>query len=281
MFVSAQTPGRTGRRPRRSRRPPRGRLAESIRLVRRQAARSAAHLRFRDLVLRVGRNNPYVVREDLGRRYLAGDGIEIGPAMLPLRVPRGVRVRYVDTLSRDAMLAKAGGNFLGREIDLTAIPRTDVIDDAQTLESFGNDSVDFIIANHVLEHLEDPIGALKSFLRVARRTGIIFLTLPDPRHSFDHLRERTSVEHLLRDHTEGPHTSREHHYGEWATFIEGIGPDGVPARAAEYAAADARHHFHVWELEGFLAFLQAADLNCELVHAQMNQSEFAVILRRL
>jgi SAM-dependent methyltransferase len=249
-------------------------------VVRRQVARSSAHLRFRDLVLRVGRNNLYVAREDLARRYLVGEGIEIGPGMLPLRVPHCVRVRYVDTLSRDALLAKAGGEFLGRGIDLAAIPRTDVIEDAQTLESFADDSVGFIIANHVLEHLEDPIGALKSFLRVARHTGIIFLTLPDARHSFDHLRERTPVEHLLRDHTEGPHSSREDHYAEWATLIEGIGPQGVPARAAQYAAADARHHFHVWD-EGFLALMRAADLNCELVHAQMNRSEFAVILRKL
>ena len=98
--------------------------------------------------------------------------------------------------------------------------------------------------------------------------------------SFDHLRERTTVEHLLRDHSEGPQTSREQHYAEWAEFIEGIGPEGVPARSAEYAAADAHHHFHVWELDTFLALLAAIDLNCELLHAQLSQKEFAVILRK-
>jgi SAM-dependent methyltransferase len=231
-------------------------------------------------VLRIGRNSPYVLREDLARRYLVGDGIEIGPGMLPLRVPAGVRIRYVDNLDRAALIAKAGGDFLGRGIDLAAIPATDVIDDAQTLRTFPDDSVDFIIANHVLEHLEDPIGALKSLVRVTRRDGIIFLTLPDARHSFDHLRERTTVEHLLRDHNEGTQTSRDHHYAEWATYIEGIGPEGVLARAAEYAAADAHHHFHVWELQGFLALLEAVNLDCQLVHAQMNQREFATILRK-
>ena len=257
------------------------RVSDSLKTLPIRVARSAVHLRVRDLVLRIGRNNPDVTREDLARRYVAGAGIEIGPGMRPLRLPHGARVRYVDALDRDTLVARAGGDFLGRGIDLTAIPITDIIDDAQTLTTIADDSVDFVIANHVLEHLEDPIAGLKSFLRVLRAPGIIFLTLPDARRSFDYLRERTTVEHLLRDHTEGPGVSREAHYAEWATYVEGIGPEGVPARAAEYAAADAHHHFHVWELATFLGFLGAIDLNCELLHAQMNREEFAVILRKL
>ena len=140
--------------------------------------------------------------------------------------------------------------------------------------------MDFVIANHVLEHLEDPIGALDELREghpvrrnrlpdAARRPLLVRL-----------LRARTTVEHLRRDHAEGPETSREQHYAEWAEFIEGIGPEGIPARSAEYAAADAHHHFHVWELDTFLALLAAIDLNCELLHAQLSQKEFAVILRK-
>jgi SAM-dependent methyltransferase len=257
------------------------RLAERFQVVRGWAARSWAHLRFRDVVLRVGRNNPFVLREDLARRYLSGSGIEIGAGMSPLRVPPGVHVQYVDNLDHDALIAKAGADFLGHGIDTEAVPETDVIDDAQTLGSFSDEAVDFVIANHVLEHLEDPIGALQNFVRVTSKHGIVFLTLPDARHSFDHLRERTTVEHLVRDHTKGPHTSREQHYAEWATDIEGIGPEGVPARAAQYAAANAHHHFHVWELGTFLRFLAAISLDSEVIHAQMNQREFAIILRKV
>ncbi|HET7049035.1 MAG TPA: methyltransferase domain-containing protein [Solirubrobacteraceae bacterium] len=256
------------------------RLSRSVVEVRRRIARSTAHLRFRDVVLRIGRNNSFVTREDLARRYLVGDGIEIGAGTLPLRVPPRARVRYVDNIDRDVLIARAGGDFLGRNLDVSDVPVVDVVDDAQTLATFPDESVDFIIANHVLEHVEDPIGALENFARATRRDGIIFLTLPDARRSFDHLRERTTVEHLLRDHSEGPQTSREQHYAEWAEFIEGIGPEGIPARSAEYAAADAHHHFHVWELDTFLALLGAIDLNCELLHAQLSQKEFAVVLRK-
>ncbi|HEY1510558.1 MAG TPA: methyltransferase domain-containing protein [Solirubrobacteraceae bacterium] len=248
--------------------------------LRRRIARSSAHLRLRDLVLHIGRNNLEVLREDLARRYLKGEGIEIGAASLPLRLPPSVRVRYVDNLDRDALIAQSGDGFLGSGIEVAAIPRTDVIDDAQTLAAFADGSVDFIIACHVVEHLEDPIGALENFARITRRDGIIFVILPDARHTFDYLRERTTIEHLLRDHQEGPHTSRMHHYAEWAEYIEGIGPPGIPRRSAEYAAANAHHHFHVWELEGFVGLLGAIDLDCELVHAQHHKHEFAVILRK-
>lgn len=249
----------------------------SLQPIRRRIGRS---WRVRDLVLSVGRDNDFVAREDLARRYLAGDGVEIGAGTLPLRVPPRASVRYVDNADRDTLIAKAGGDFLGPDIHVADFPVVDVVDDAQTLGTFPDGSVDFIIANHVLEHVEDPIGALENFARVTRRGGIIFITLPDARHSFDYLRERTTVEHLLRDHADGPQTSREQHYAEWAEFIEGIGPEGIPARSAEYAAAGAHHHFHVWELETFLALLAAIDLNCELLHAQTTQKEFAVILRR-
>jgi hypothetical protein len=52
----------------------------------------------------------------------------------------------------------------------------------------------------------------------------------------------------------------------------------VQARAAEFAAADARHHFHVWELGDFLELLRAVDLPWEITHAQAYPKEFAVVL---
>jgi hypothetical protein len=49
---------------------------------------------------------------------------------------------------------------------------------------------------------------------------------------------------------------------------------------AQYALEDARHHFHVWELEDFVAFVLAIELPCRLTHAQAYLKEFAVILRK-
>jgi SAM-dependent methyltransferase len=221
---------------------------------------SRPYRRLRDVIVRAHRENMWVIREDLARLYIAGDGIEIGAATSPLRVPPGAAVRYVDRL--------AGGAI-------------DVVDDATRLDAFADSSLDFVIANHVYEHVEDPIAALENALRVLRVGGVLFITIPDARRTFDVARRRTTVEHLLRDHAEGPEASRRGHYEEWARTIECLAEDRVPGRVEEFGRVDARHHFHVWELETFLDLLRAVPLPCELLEARAYSIEFAIVLRRL
>jgi len=184
-------------------------------------------------------------------------------------------MRRADLIRADESSLKARG------VDSSLIRDVDVLDDAERLSRFRNESLDFIIANHVLEHLEDPIRSLENMLRVLRRGGILLLALPDGRYTFDARRPGTTVEHLFRDHLDGPETSRRQHYEEWARLIEGLPEGRVEARVADFARDDARHHFHVWDLEGFLAFLHALDLPYDLLHAQSYMEEFAVVLRKI
>jgi hypothetical protein len=72
-----------------------------------------------------------------------------------------VHVRYVDHLStadlRDEYPELAGQPLV----------EVDVLDDGETLATFADESVDFVIASHFLEPCEDPIGAMTAQLRVA------------------------------------------------------------------------------------------------------------------
>ncbi len=43
-----------------------------------------------------------------------------------------------------------------------------------------NDAFDFIICNHVIEHIADDRSGLKELLRIVTSSGIIFLSFPDP-----------------------------------------------------------------------------------------------------
>src|SRR5207244_3598621 len=121
---------------------------------------------------------------------------EIGALDFPLRLPRGARVRYVDHLD-EAGLREAHAQTLraGRPL---VVP--DIVDDGERLASFADCSLDFVVANHMLEHVEDPIGTLETQLRVLRPRGVLYLAVPDARTSFDACRPLTTVEHLLRDH---------------------------------------------------------------------------------
>lgn len=240
--------------------------------------RSSAYLGARDWMLKSGHRAYWVVREDLARRYLRGTGIEIGALTAPLRVPAGVEVRYVDRLPREELVRLDGPSLRSSGEDPELIVHVDVVADATSLSGVETNSVDFVIAVHVLEHLEDPIRGLTNMLRATRPGGQVLLVLPDPRFTFDRKRQRTTVDHVLRDHEEGPGWSRCEHYREWARDIEEVPAGQLDERARQFEAQDARHHFHVWELTDFLRMLLAADLPCEIVHTQSYLNEYAVVL---
>jgi SAM-dependent methyltransferase len=193
----------------------------------------------RDMVLRRGASDPKTLREDVALRYLKGNGIEIGALDYPLRLPRQAQVRYVDYLNATG-LHKAYSSTLraGRPL---VVP--DIVDDGARLASFADASLDFVIANHMLEHVEDPIAALEHQLRVLKPGGILYLTLPDARDSFDSARTRTTVEHLLRDHRDGPEVSRSEHYEECARLIEGHNGENLTTRVREMETEGLHPHF--------------------------------------
>ena len=228
------------------------------------------------MVLRSGGYDRKTAREDVATRFLNGDGIELGALDFPLRMPRGARVRYVDYLDEEG-LRQAYDTTL-REGRPLIIP--DVVDDGTRLSAFGDASLDFVVANHMLEHVDDPIAALEHHLRVLRPGGVVFLTLPDARSTFDAPRRRTTVEHLIRDNQDGPQTSRREHYEECARLIEGHHGDILARRVQEMEDEDLRPHFHVWEPITFAGFLSALTLPLSLELLQASDGEFIAVLRK-
>ena len=137
------------------------------------------------------------------------------------------------------------------ELDIYDLVAPDIIDDGETLATVAANSMDFVIANHMIEHCEDPIGTLKNMLRVLKPGGVIYMAVPDCRFTFDRNRERTSLVHLLHDHAEGPAGSRRGHYEEWAQHIDGAEGDEIAARGAELERESYSIHYHVFTPAGF------------------------------
>jgi predicted SAM-dependent methyltransferase len=209
-------------------------------------------------------------------RHLRGEGLEIGALNEPLRLPRGARVRYVDRLDTAALRERFPTLPPGRLVDV------EVVDDGETLATIADGSLDFVVANHVLEHTEDPLAALAAWLRVLRPGGAVFLAIPDMRFTFDRDRSPTTVEHVIADHRHGPARSRRGHYEEWAGRVLWL-TDPV-ADGARLDEAGEEIHFHAWIRESFGALLDAAHAELEVpfeVEAlEPNRHEFLVLLRR-
>ena len=222
------------------------------------------------------------VRRRLAAQYLTGSGLEIGALHLALRVPASATVRYVDRFGIDELrerYAKYDPNF-----NLYPIAAPDIVDDGEALVTVPDSSVDFVVANHFIEHCEDPIGTLKTFLRVLRPGGVIYMAVPDCRFTFDRDRPVTTLDHIVRDHREGPEWSRQRHYEEYAQLVEGVPESHIVDRADEMQRDQFTIHFHVWNPSRFLDLLATCrnelDLPLELDALERNDHEFIVIMRR-
>jgi predicted SAM-dependent methyltransferase len=199
------------------------------------------------------------VKRERAARWLRGSGIEIGALDTPLSVPPGVTVQYVDRVPTDRLHEQY------RELADAEFVPVSIIGDAQNLSVLADESVDFVIANHLLEHLEDPISGLREMLRVIRRGGVLYMALPDPRATFDVDRELTSVDHVLDEFRNGTQHTREAHFAEWVEnaerhvdWMQKARVQTGPARVRELIELDYSIHFHVWRPDTFLEFLVAA-----------------------
>ncbi len=74
-----------------------------------------------------------------------------------------------------------------------------LIADATDLGIIPDDSYDFVISSNNLEHIANPIKAVKEFKRIAKNKGAIMIVVPIKERTFDHNRENTSFQHMLND----------------------------------------------------------------------------------
>jgi SAM-dependent methyltransferase len=106
---------------------------------------------------------------------------------------------------------------------------------------FEDDSVDFVLASHVLEHFFDPINALQEWLRVARE--YVFLVVPHRDRTFDRGRPLTTVAELVERHHSPARPDEDRHWSVWTceSFLElceHLGLDVVETRDPDCLGGD-------------------------------------------
>ena len=111
-------------------------------------------------------------RKTLASIYLHGNGIEVGALQFPLKLPRSAKVRYVDRLTIPDLRKHYPA------LESYKLAKVNILDDGETLGTIGDATLDFVVANHFLEHCENPIKAVTNFLRVLREGG--FCSSPFP-----------------------------------------------------------------------------------------------------
>lgn len=219
-----------------------------------------------------------ITREAIAYQYLSGCGIEVGALHSPLTLPAGATAKYVDFEPPDDLDAHYP------ELSHTKITRPDIISNLETLGGVEDNSQDFVVANHVLEHCEDPIKAIKSTTRVLRSNGVAYLAIPDKRFTFDKDRKVTTLDHLIRDHDEGPDVSLQAHYLEWCQCVDKLEGQELEQKVDLLLATRGNIHFHVWEypemMELFNYLTRDAGLPLDVELSFLTGNEVIWILRK-
>lgn len=195
----------------------------------------------------------YAVRRAISGHIL-GEGIELGPGPHPFPLDHpGVTVRYVDRWEPEENRA------LFTELDAYEFVKPDIACDLNTdrLKMIDDESQDFVIASHVLEHMADPLGMLDEIHRVLRPGGIALVLLPDMRRTFDRDRPVTALDHIVREYEAQVTHVDDEHIDEFLRFTEDDYQTSVAALTPEAREKlfelhrQRSIHVHCWAEDDF------------------------------
>jgi SAM-dependent methyltransferase len=218
-------------------------------------------------------------RKRISFRYLQGDGIEIGALHNPLPTSDHAKVKYVDRLPSLELQKHYS------DLNPQQMVKIDLIDNGEILSKIPDNSLDFIIANHFLEHCENPIGTIRNHLKKIKTGGILYYAIPEKTYTFDKERSLTEFNHLIEDDTLGPTISRKNHFCEWVTFVEKKqDPSEIDTRVSVLMAMNYSIHYHVWDTATGFQFMYKANeylgTSFYLLHFEKNENEIITVLQK-
>jgi len=99
------------------------------------------------------KSRPRRLREGFFDKYIRGHGIDIGC---------GRSYGYADDL-------RVHETALAHDLDIC---------DAHGMSKYGDGSFDYVHSSHVLEHMRDPVLAIRNWYRICREGGFLIITVP-------------------------------------------------------------------------------------------------------
>lgn len=121
--------------------------------------------------------------------------LEIGALDSPTFRRPDFEVEYADYASRDDLSKKGVVNPRYSHDRLVNVDH--IVPDGKYQDRIAH-RFGLIVANHVIEHIADPIRWLNEMGEMLEPDGYIFLTIPDKNYTFDYLRREATVIDWLR-----------------------------------------------------------------------------------
>jgi SAM-dependent methyltransferase len=145
------------------------------------------------------------------------------------------------------------------------------IKEATDLTGIANASYDFVLSCHSLEHVANPLKAIKEWMRILKPGGKLVLILPDKQFTFDINRPYTTMDHLLQDYRMNVEEDDTTHFAEILQAHD-VQADPGQTSAAEleellrHNFQTRRAHHHVFSLDLVKEMLEFS--GCKVLYQQ-------------
>lgn len=120
---------------------------------------------------------------------------------------------------------------------------------------------DFVLNSHALEHMANPLKALTNWGTLLSPGGVLLTVLPDKRHTFDHRRATTPLDHMVDDFEGDVDEGDLGHFDEIMRDHDVSLDPGVTSHE-EFRARSLRNrenrclHHHVFEMDNAVALVR-------------------------
>lgn len=146
---------------------------------------------------------------------------------------------------------KGGNHFV---YDNDKGPGRQIISDAVSIPQIPDETYDVLLSSHSIEHIANPLKALREWRRIVRSGGHIVAIVPDKRFTYDRNRPITPLAHIVADFNTDVAETDDTHFAEIIALhdLENDGSattyDAHVARTLDNAHQRIAHH-HVFDIE--------------------------------
>ncbi len=125
-----------------------------------------------------------------------------------------------------------------------------------------DNQINYVLSEHVLEHIANPIKTLEHWIKKLKKQGVIILFLPHKERTFDKYRQRTPLSHLISDYKNNVSNDDSSHIDDFYQNVieKGLAPHYKNIKKSLLSKTGNIHH-HVWIMEDITELLSYMNLN--------------------
>ncbi|MBN2714552.1 MAG: methyltransferase domain-containing protein [Deltaproteobacteria bacterium] len=189
-----------------------------------------------------------------------GKGLEIGPYDRPIVMRGEGDIKYLDYFRADELRQKK--NAPQRVSD--EVVELDYVIGGTGIGEAVDDTFDYVVASHVIEHVPNIIGWLKDLAKILTLDGYIFLAVPDKRYTFDFARPLSTPGQIIENFRTNKQQPSYADVFDALRYHKQVKPKAAWTRRFDFDKLPYTHDLKVCHQHGRMATRQYFDCHCNV-----------------